>query len=140
MKLGKRRTLQKILIILAAYIVLELIVLNLLAKWLGGSGVFLILAGTALLGGMVVRTRGRRAWEEMRLKLNAGEPPGHAMLNGLCILAGGLLLVLPGIIGDLAGLTLLLPLTRGLYRAALYRLLERIFRGGGTSFFRIGRR
>ncbi|CDN45090.1 MULTISPECIES: FxsA family protein [Paenibacillus] len=131
---------QKFMLGIAAYIVAEVIVIMLVSRWIGGAGVVLLMAGTAVLGGVLARTRGRKAWEEMRLRMGRGEPPGHALLDGLCILGGGLLLVLPGFIGDIVGLTMLLPFTRGFYRARLYRLLERLFRGGGGGkFFIIGR-
>ncbi len=47
------------------------------------------------------------------------------MLNGLCVLIGGLLLMLPGFLTDIVGITLLFPLTRPFYRVQMLRFLER---------------
>ncbi|SDT28247.1 UPF0716 protein FxsA [Paenibacillaceae bacterium GAS479] len=146
----KRRwgPLQKVLAGAAAYLLLEVFAMSWLGSWIGIGGVFLLLAGTAVVGGVLIRTRGRRVWDEIRLKMQGGEPPGHALLNGLCIFVGSLLLIFPGVLGDLVGLTLLLPLTRRFYRMRLYRWMEKLFRrggggfggNGGGQFFMIGRR
>ena len=46
------------------------------------------------------------------------------MLDGALVLIGGLLLILPGFIGDIAGAWLLAPQTRSLVRRPLTRLLQ----------------
>ena len=58
------------------------------------------------------------------------------MLNGLCILIGGMLLLVPGFLSDIAGLTFLFPPTRALYRAAILRWLERKLRSGSMTIRR----
>ncbi|MGN7454705.1 FxsA family protein [Paenibacillus pasadenensis] len=128
-------TVQKALLGGAAYVLLEVIAMAWLGSRIGVGGVFLLLVGTAVLGTVLMRTHGRKAWAEMRRKMELGEPPGHALLNGLCLMAGSLLLIFPGVIGDLVGLTLVLPVTRGFYRLRLYRLLERLLRRGGGGGF-----
>lgn len=128
-------TLQKILAGAAIYLLLEVFAMAWLGGRIGLGGVFLLLAGTAVFGAVLIRTRGRKAWEEMRLKMNAGEPPGHALLSGLCIFAGSLLLIFPGFIGDLIGLTLVIPVTNRFYRMSLYRWMEKLFRRGGGGGF-----
>lgn len=60
---------QRFMLGIAAYIVAEVIVIMLVSRWIGGAGVVLLMAGTAVLGGVLARTRGRKAWEEMRLRM-----------------------------------------------------------------------
>src|SRR4029450_12059367 len=52
-----------------------------------------------------------------------GLSPGAELGDAGLVAAGGLLMVLPGFIGDLIGLLCLLPGTRGLVRGLLTRLV-----------------
>lgn len=88
----------------------------------------LILAG--VLGTWLAQLEGRKVLQQAQRQMQAGQPPGMSLLDGLCVLVGGLLLLFPGFVSDVIGLTLLLPFTRPLYRRLLYRLLERLMRRG----------
>ncbi|GFN33828.1 FxsA family protein [Paenibacillus xylaniclasticus] len=99
--------------------------------WLGGGTAFLLLLAGGVGGFYLARMEGRKAWIEVQNQIRLGQPPGHAMLDGLCILLGGILLMIPGFLSDIVGLTLLFPFTRPLYRRVMLRFLERRMRGGG---------
>ena len=59
--------------------------------------------------------------------------PADAMLDGLLILAAGLLLLTPGLITDLAGLLLLVPVSRRYFKRMIAARLRRRFeRSFGT--------
>ena len=45
-----------------------------------------------------------------------GNVPGDELLTGLCILLGGFLLLLPGIVTDIIGITMVLPGSREFYK------------------------
>jgi UPF0716 protein FxsA len=51
--------------------------------------------------------------------------PAPRLLDQALIMAGGVLLVLPGLLSDLAGLALVLPPTRALVKRALGKWLGR---------------
>jgi len=122
---------RRVLVALIVAIALEVWLLVEVGDRIGALSTLLLLVGTGLAGVWLAQREGRRAWTEVQRQLQSGQPPGHALLNGLCVLAGGILLMLPGFLSDLAGLTLLLPATRPIYRRLLYRWLEKRMRGGG---------
>ena len=99
-----------------------------------------VVLGTAILGAWVVKAQGVRAAAQVRGELAAGRPPGRVMLDGLAILMGGVLLILPGLITDAFGLALLFPPTRYLLQVATRRWLERQLKAGTlrVSFLRWG--
>ncbi|MBW7458584.1 FxsA family protein [Paenibacillus sepulcri] len=103
---------------------------------IGGWLTFLLIIITGFAGAYLSRMEGRKALVDVQRQMQAGQPPGHAMLNGLCILIGGVLLLLPGFLTDIVGITLLLPLTRPFYRMAILRWLERKLRGGALTIHR----
>ena len=120
---------------IAAWLVLEVWLLTLVAGEAGGLTVLALLVGGAILGAAVIKRAGRRAFRSLTETLQqqqAGQSPaadsgaGKANSdkgstgNGFLML-GGLLLMLPGLISDAAGLLLLLPPVR----AALGRYTER---------------
>lgn len=117
---------------LAAFVVLEIWLLTLLADATNGLVVLIVLVAGAVLGAAVVKRAGRRAWRglvETVESLQPGAEPrpgpqadrgGH----GLAML-GGLLLMLPGLISDVAGLLCVLPPTAALLRRGVERRLGR---------------
>src|SRR5690606_13954963 len=72
----------------------------------------LILAG--VLGTWLAQLEGRKVLQQAQRQMQAGQPPGMSLLDGLCVLVGGLLLLFPGFVSDVIGLTLLIPFTRPL--------------------------
>jgi UPF0716 protein FxsA len=78
----------------------------------------------AIAGGLIIRWQGIEALREMQVRMQRGEMPARQMGDTMFIVAGGLMLVVPGFFTDVIGLLLLLPWTREL----IYRLLARNFR------------
>ncbi|GGQ33587.1 membrane protein [Streptomyces pseudogriseolus] len=114
----------------AAWLVLEIWLLTLVAGASSGLLVFLILLAGIVLGSYVIKRAGRRAFRNLTETVQqqqAGSPvtPGartDSEGNGLTML-GGLLIVLPGLISDVLGLLLLVPPVQ----KAVSRYAERTF-------------
>lgn len=104
-----------------------------MGQQIGGFATFGLLLLTGFLGAWFIRVEGRKVWQQVQSQLQSGQMPGHTMLEGLCVLAGGIMLMVPGFLSDLIGLSLLFPLTRPLYRILLYRWLERKVRSGSFT-------
>lgn len=81
-----------------------------------------IIGGTALLGGAVLRRSGERVALDLRAAMN-GAQVAAAGGHGLTMLAG-ILLILPGFLGDLVGLILLLPPVRHLIARQVARRVQ----------------
>ncbi|MBX6320484.1 MAG: FxsA family protein [Rhodospirillaceae bacterium] len=88
---------------------------------------FAVVAGVAL-----IRLQGFATLLKVRAALGRGEPPAAALFEGACVVAAGLLLILPGFLSDALGLALLsfVPLRRVLLDWAWRRARAR--RAGGT--------
>lgn len=92
----------------AAWLVLEIWLLTVVADAAGGFTVFLLLVAGFVLGAAVIKRAGRRAFQNLNEALQSGTAPSSGGGSGLMML-GGLLLMLPGMISDVAGLLLLVP-------------------------------
>ncbi|WCD85292.1 hypothetical protein KPP03845_101618 [Streptomyces xanthophaeus] len=114
----------------AAWLILEIWLLGLVAGAAGGLTVAALLAGGMVLGVVVIKRAGRRAFknlaETFRQAQQGQQPtpqqPGQG--NGLTMLAG-LLLIMPGLISDAAGLLLMLAPVRAWIGRRAARSLER---------------
>lgn len=103
----------------------ELWILIEIGKVIGTVPTIILVLGTALLGALLVRSQGFYILREIRRELAQGLLPGEKLFDGLCVLIGGLLLVVPGLITDLGGFLLLIPYTRDLFKTLLRRYLRR---------------
>ncbi|WP_455355023.1 FxsA family membrane protein [Streptomyces sp. SYSU K217416] len=126
---------------LAAWLVLEIWLLTVVADAAGGLTVFALLVGGAVLGSVVVKRAGRRAFttltETLQQAQSGAVPAGQDRQsggNGFMML-GGLLLMLPGLISDVAGLLLLLPPVRSRLGAYAERSLDRRMRAATSGSF-----
>ncbi|WP_406728502.1 FxsA family membrane protein [Streptomyces sp. GD-15H] len=98
----------------AVWLVLEIWLLTVLAGASNGLVVFLVLLAGLVLGSVVIKRAGRRAFKNLAETLQQQqsgvlpEPRPNSEGNGLMML-GGLLLIIPGLISDAVGLLLLVP-------------------------------
>ncbi|WNI25934.1 FxsA family membrane protein [Streptomyces sp. ITFR-16] len=118
---------------IAAWAVLEIWLLTVVADVAGGFTVLLLLAAGVVLGAVVMKRAGRRAFRNLTetLQRMPGQPgaSGAAPVpssrgNGFLML-GGLLIMIPGMISDVAGLVLLVPPVRSALSRYAERSLER---------------
>jgi UPF0716 protein FxsA len=103
----------------------EVVVYVLVASWIGLGATLLLTLATSALGALLLARQGRAALGELRLRAEEHRAPGRALGDAGLVALGGVLMVLPGFLGDLLGLLCLLPFTRALPRAVLARLLLR---------------
>lgn len=112
----------------------ELYTIVAVADGIGVLPTLLLLVGLGLAGLALVRRQGLATLARVQAQLQAGRPPVAEVFDGVCLLAAGLLLALPGLLTDVAGIALVLPPVRRLLYKALARRLgtagSRVARGG----------
>lgn len=119
----------------AAWLILEIWLLGLVADAAGGLTVAVLIAGSMVLGVVLIKRAGRRAFQNLTRTFQqaqeqamAGQVPSPQPTkgsgNGLTMLAG-LLFILPGMLSDVAALLLLLPPVRALIARRTERAVER---------------
>jgi UPF0716 protein FxsA len=107
----------------ALMVLAELVVFILVANWIGVGLTILATLATSALGFVLLGRQGTKALEDLRDRARSRRPAGRELGDAGLVAAGGLLMVLPGFLGDLLGLLCLLPGTRGLVRGGLTRLV-----------------
>ncbi|MFI8188755.1 FxsA family membrane protein [Streptomyces sp. NPDC085946] len=123
----------------AAWLVLEIWLLTLVAGASNGLVVVLLLIAGLVLGSLVIKRAGRRAFrnltETLQQQQSGTAPAGprpDSEGNGLMML-GGLLLMIPGLLSDAAGLLLLLPPVQKAVSRSAQRSFDRRLRAAGPG-------
>lgn len=107
---------------------LEIYLIVQLGQAVGPLWTLLLLAGTGVVGAMLVKREGSRAWLALQEALSSGRMPARELADGALILIGGTLLLTPGFVTDSVGLFCVLPFTRPLARRGLSAAISRRMR------------
>lgn len=110
------------------FVTVPLVELGLLV-WLGGqvglgATVALVIV-TGILGASLARWQGLATLSRFQGRLAAGELPHEDLIDGILILIAGAVLLTPGLLTDVAGFLLLVPMVRARLRRALLARLGR---------------
>ncbi len=89
----------------------------------GWAAMVLLVVLTGLIGMLLVRAEGRRTLGKMQQSLAEGKPPTNQLLDGGLLIAAGAFLLTPGLVTDLIGFLLVVPITRIPIRAGLKRFV-----------------
>ena len=119
--------------LIALFIFMPLLELAVLFKIHGLFGPLPTLAlviVTGFIGAFLARMEGLRVVRDIQRDLAEGRMPAPRMIDGVMILAAGILMITPGLITDTAGFLLLLPGVRVAIRAWLRRKFEQKLRDG----------
>ena len=117
-----------IILLIALFIavpIAEIYVIIQVGEAIGAVPTILILVADSVIGSMLWRSQGRRAWARFRQTVERGGIPHREVIDGVLVIFGGAFLITPGFISDVVGILLLLPPTRALIRRLLIRRLGR---------------
>ena len=123
------------LLLLILWPIAELFVAIKVAEAIGVLLTVILLLASWPIGMWLTKAEGRAAWRRLSAAAAAGRPPGREGIDGALVLAGGLLLIVPGFITDVLGLVLLAP-TRKLAREVIARNFQSRLVVAATRFSR----
>jgi UPF0716 protein FxsA len=109
------------LLLLILWPLVEIAVFLQVVHWIGVLDALALMLVVSLTGAWIVKRQGIGTVARMRAELDAGRVPARAMLDGALLLFAGMLLLLPGFVGDAFGLLLLLPPVRAVVKLWLAR-------------------
>ncbi len=114
--------------------VIEIGLFVLAGKYIGILPTILIVLLTGFFGARLAKREGLQVWRQAQEQLKMGRLPGEALIEGICVLCGGLLLITPGYLTDAIGLVLLLPSVRKRLVRRVRRWLKNRLSNGQFSF------
>ena len=114
----------KLFILFITIPVIEVFVLLDAAEYIGLWPTVLLVIATGAAGAYLAKSQGIEILQKIQAATNQGELPAQELIDGVFILAGGLVLLTPGFLTDLVGFIFLVPWSR----APLKRYLVSWFR------------
>lgn len=103
--------------------------------WIGGWNTFLIIFLSGFIGAYLAKREGLKVLLTVRSEMNHGRIPGVAVIDGLCVLVGGIFLITPGFFTDLLGLLLVLPFTRIFFRGLILLFIRKLLARRNTTIY-----
>jgi len=108
---------------------------------IGAFPTIMLVVFTAVLGAFLLRQQGLSTFVKFQRAMAQGEMPATALLEGLILVVGGLLLMTPGFVTDTIGFLCLIPFTRawiikGLSSRFQMRVLSSASVASGSTGFR----
>lgn len=119
-----------LLVVLALFVIVpivEIYVIIQVGQAIGIVPTIALLLADAVLGSLLLRQQGRRAWRRFNSALAARRIPAREVADGLLIAVGATLMLSPGFVTDVFGLFFLIPPTRAVARRFLGAIVGRRF-------------
>lgn len=103
---------------------IEIYLLIKIGSYLGAFNTVIIVILTAFFGALLARYQGFQTMLRVRESLERGEMPAEELMDALLILLAGIVLLTPGFLTDLAGLIILIPSTRLMFKRWLRKKFD----------------
>jgi UPF0716 protein FxsA len=102
---------------------------------IGALPTIALLVASSLLGTWLLKREGRAVWRRFTASIGERRVPNRELVDGVLVIFGGALLIMPGFVTDAIGLILLLPPTRPLVRGIADRWVRRslVARAAGAA-------
>ena len=116
----------------------ELYLLIAIGRILGPVPTIGLVLITGALGAWFARLEGARVIRRWQEAITRQEMPKEGVIDGFLIFVGGLLLITPGILTDVAGLCMVMPLTRRVIARFVRAWFERQIAAGRVQVYASG--
>lgn len=113
----------------------ELVLLIKLGQHVGVGYTIAVVLITGVVGAYLAKTQGFSILNRIGRELEEGRVPGNQIVEGLCILVGGAMLITPGLLTDAFGFFLVIPVTRIIVREWLKRWFRNMINRGQVTFY-----
>jgi UPF0716 protein FxsA len=113
----------------------ELYLLIAIGRTFGAGPTIGLVLLTGAIGAWFVRHEGAKVIRRWQEAMARQELPKEGVIDGFLIFVGGLMLIAPGILTDVAGLTMVVPPTRRVIAGIVRAWLERQIATGGVQVY-----
>lgn len=125
----------RLLLMLTVIPLLEIYFLFQISDSIGFSNTLLIVIGTGLLGAWLLRKQGHSILMEIQSQTQQNKIPSDAIAKGFMTFVGGLLLLTPGVLTDLLGISLIFPFTQGFWKKYFTNQWKNGLASGSVKFY-----
>lgn len=122
-------------LLLLAVPIVEIATFILVGNWIGVLPTLGLVVFSAAVGALLLRRQGLSTLRRIQAETAAGRVPGRDLVDGVLIVVAGMLLLTPGLVTDVFGYLLFVPVVREAVRRFLARrvVVSASARMGGTG-------
>jgi len=113
---------------------LEIYLLFSIGGQIGGLNTLFVVIATGILGASLAKTQGLSILHKIQTDLNKGAIPTDQFTHGLLVFGGGLLLLTPGFLTDILGISMVFPGTRHVIASYVKHLFAKGIASGNVHF------
>ncbi len=113
---------------------LEIYLMFKISDEIGGLNTIAVIIITGIIGASLAKAQGLAVLGKIQNELSSGQIPASQITHALLVFGGGLLLLTPGFITDLLGLSMVFPGSRHIIAAYLKRFFAKSIQKGTTQF------
>ena len=122
----------KLILLFTVVPLVELALLITVGREIGVFNTISIVVITGVIGAYLARSQGISTLGKIQSSMQRGVMPANEILDGFMILAGGLMLITPGLITDAAGFLTLIPRTRNMLKSLIVKKMKKIIDSGNV--------
>ena len=115
--------------------IVELYILIQIGNEIGAFNTIMLVFITGVVGAILAKKEGRQIISNIQQDMAIGKMPGDELINGLCVLVGGALLLTPGIFTDVFGFVLVIPFTRIFLIKSIKRKIKSMITEGNVNVY-----
>ena len=123
----------RLLLLFTIIPIVELALLIQIGQYIGTLNTIALILVTGVVGAFLAKSQGLAIISRIKHQLDAGNMPGVEIIDGVCILAGGVTLLTPGLLTDAAGFLLIVPFTRVFFRKLILKKIRQKLADGSLS-------
>ena len=118
--------------------VLEIAVFVVVGNLIGLWATLGLVVLTAVIGSFLLKSQGLSTLTRIQAEVNSGRVPARELVDGMMIVAAGILLLTPGLVTDTIGFLLFVPGIRSGIRRTISKRVVVMAKGGATGGFGSG--
>ncbi|MGQ3684936.1 MAG: FxsA family protein [Candidatus Loosdrechtia sp.] len=124
----------RLILLFTIFPLVELYLLIQIGRHLGALTTVMIVFITGVAGALLAKSQGLSVYKNIKKDLQEGFIPTESLLDGLFILIAGALLITPGLITDIVGFFLMIPLFRRYLKIQLAKKFHQKYKIKKTYF------
>lgn len=125
----------KLILLFTVVPIVELYILIQIGNEIGVFNTIILVFITGVVGAVLAKSEGRQIIGNIKQDMAMGKMPGDELINGLCVLVGGAMLLTPGIFTDVFGFVLVIPFTRMFLIKSIKRKIKSMITEGTVNVY-----
>lgn len=117
---------------------IEIYLLFSIGAEIGGLNTLAVVVLTGIVGASLAKSQGLAILSGIQGELSKGALPANQLMHGFLVFGGGLLLLTPGFLTDIIGLSMVFPGTRHILLVFLKGFFENAIKSGNIKFASFG--